>query len=751
MKDVPVPVLRLQTSLVAALALSLVQSLYAQQITPLASYEPAEADLIVTPGGADAGLTVATVQGGVSGAPAATDGDYVLRLSFTGEDGKVEIRHDWSITTYDLGGNDQLLADVYVETPSAVPGLMGVWSPNWNPPDNWQSATGVPTQTGVWTTVTVDVSQRAQTGLNNIVAFVFENMPGSDGVIYVDNLRLSGPGVSEPPPDLAALAFGDRIELTWPEVANNDLDGYHVYRAGAAAGPFTQLTSTPIAARHYVDANLVGNPLYYYQVTAVIDGQETAPTATASAMYNGVDDEAMLDLTQQAAFYYFWDYGHPVCGAAREGYTHAPDIVATGGSGMGLMAIIVGSERGWITRQEAADRVLQILSFFEDDTTRYHGAWAHWINGTTGATIPFSTFDDGGDIVETSFFAQGLLTVRRYFDGGDATETEIRTRATRMWEAIEWDWYLRFPGGETLYWHWSPNFGWQMNLPIHGYMEAMITYLLAMASPTHPIPASCYVNGWAGQSWYANGSTYFGIELPVGPAFGGPLFFQHYSFLGFDPRYKRDMFCDYFENARATSLIHHAYGDQNPQGFAGYHRWGWGLTASTSPPPWNYSAHSPTNDNGTIAPTAALSSMPYTPKESIETLRYFTSLGANLWGPYGLYDAYNPSENWWSDTYIAIDEGPIVVMIENYRTGLFWDLFMANPEIQPMLFAAGWSYDADLSGDGVVDSADTTQFVNCLSGPDAPFGAGCDSADLDTDGDVDLCDTAEFQRAFSVR
>jgi hypothetical protein len=575
-------------------------------------------------------------------------------------------------------------------------------------------------------------------------------MPGTDGVVYVDNLRLVHSGAPPPADDLVVNAFADRYELVWTPVSDSGLNGYNVYRRVWPDGTFARLNDAPLVASEYVDVLDVVAPAYCYTVAAVIDGTEASPSNVFCAQYNGLSDDALLDMVQEATFSYFWDYAHPVSGMAREGLTHSSEICASGGTGMGLMAIVVGVERGYITRAEGASRVLQILAFLEDTATRYHGAWAHWINGTTGATIPFSQYDDGGDLVETSYLVQGMLTVRQYFDADEPVENELRARATRLWEEVEWDWYRQYPDSDVLYWHWSPNHGWTMNMPVRGYMEAMITYVLAIASPTYGVPGSMYANGWAGRPWYANGNTYYGYEQSVGPPLGGPLFFTHYSHLGFDPRYKRDMYCNYFENSRNISLIHRAYAMDNPGEHAGYNKWAWGLTASDSPAPWYYLAHSPTNDVGTISPTAALSAMPYTPRESLATLRYFYDvLGADLWGPYGFYDAFNPEQAWVSDTYLAIDQGPIVVMIENYRTGLCWELFMSNPEIRPAVQAMGWTFDGDLDGDTDVDGGDFLDFVECVSGPDVALPAGCGAADLDGDGDVDAFEISIFQVAFT--
>ena len=163
---------------------------------------------------------------------------------------------------------------------------------------------------------------------------------------------------------------------------------------------------------------------------------------------------------------------------------------------------------------------------------------------------PFGEYDDGGDIVETAYLVQGMLTARQYFDDpNDLVEMEIRSIVRLLWNQVEWDWYLQHPDSQTLYWHWSPNHEWHMNHAVKGYNECMIAYLLAIASPTHPIPSSCYYNGWAGSADYANGNTYYDYKQWVGPEKGGPLFFTHYSHLGFDPRDKSDDYCNYFDNS----------------------------------------------------------------------------------------------------------------------------------------------------------------------------------------------------------
>ncbi len=401
-----------------------------------------------------------------------------------------------------------------------------------------------------------------------------------------------------------------------------------------------------------------------------------------------ITDDALLTLIEQQTFMYFWDFAEPVSGMARERNTSG-NLVTSGGSGFGIMALIVGMERGFITRAEGLARMDKILTFLET-ADRFHGAWPHWMDGTSGDVIPFSPNDNGGDLVETSFLIQGLLTFRQYLDEGVPSELALIERINTLWESVEWDWYTR-GGQDVLYWHWSPDKEWIMNHQIQGYNECLITYVLAASSPTHSIDASVYHEGWAQGGAIVNGGSYEGITLPLGPDYGGPLFFAHYSFLGLDPRNLSDTYANYWTQNVNHTLINRAYCIANPLNYVAYGEDCWGLTASDNHQ--GYSAHAPTNDLGVITPTAALSSMPYTPDESMEAARFFYyKLGDRLWGDYGFHDAFNITEDWYADSWLAIDQGPIIVMIENYRTGLLWDLFMSCPEVQDGLTKLGFSY-----------------------------------------------------------
>jgi hypothetical protein len=392
-----------------------------------------------------------------------------------------------------------------------------------------------------------------------------------------------------------------------------------------------------------------------------------------------ISDSALLDLVQQQTFKYFWDFGHPVSGLARERNTSG-DVVTTGGSGFGVMAIVTAVNRNFITRVQGLSRMQTIVNFLKTKAQTFHGAFPHWMNGVTGAVVPFSSKDNGADLVETSFLMEGLLTARQYFNGADAGETTLRNDINTLWNAVEWSWF-RQNNQNVLYWHWSPNYNWDMNMAIKGWNETLITYVLAASSPTYAIPKVVYDNGFASNGAIKNGNTYYGIQLPLGPASGGPLFFEHYSFLGINPFGLSDQYANYQTQVVSHTKINYEYCKANPNGYYGYSALSWGLTASDIPN--GYTASSPTNDVGVIAPTAALSSMPYTPTESMNALRFFYyKLGDKIWKEYGFVDAFSLNEPWFANSFLAIDQGPIIIMIENYRTGLLWNLFTSCPEVK---------------------------------------------------------------------
>lgn len=415
-----------------------------------------------------------------------------------------------------------------------------------------------------------------------------------------------------------------------------------------------------------------------------------------------LSDDSLLTLVQYRTFQYFLEGAEPNSGMARERIhvdgiypQNDMNIVTSGGTGFGVMAILTGIERKFITRKEGFERLRKIVDFL-GNADRYHGAWAHWINGETGKTKPFSPKDNGADIVETAYLIQGLLTVRQYFIDGNEEEKRLAADIDKLWREVEWRWFTK--GGENvIYWHWSPDYKWDMNFGIRGYNECLIVYVLAASSPTFPVTPDAYHQGWARGGAINSSIEKFGYTLVLkhngSEEYGGPLFWAHYSFLGLDPRNLKDRYANYWRENTNQTMINWSWCVSNSSNFKGYGEECWGLTASYSVN--GYAAHSPgdNNDLGVISPTAAISSIPYTPRQSLDAIRHFYyNLGEKIWGSYGFYDAFSEQADWYPQRYLAIDQGPAVVMIENYRTGLLWDLFMSCSEIKTGLTYLDFSF-----------------------------------------------------------
>ncbi|QKX00113.1 MULTISPECIES: glucoamylase family protein [unclassified Agrobacterium] len=359
------------------------------------------------------------------------------------------------------------------------------------------------------------------------------------------------------------------------------------------------------------------------------------------------------------------------------------EITSISGVGFGFLALVVGVHRAWITRQEGADRANRMLQSL-GAVKRFHGAFPHFIQTAGGKTIPFAKFDDGGDLVETALLVQGLICAREFFDRQTADEIDLRRSVADIVETVEWAWFTQGKRG-PLFWHWSPRYGWAKNLPIVGWNEALVSYVLAAGSTADAIDPASYHAGWARNGEITNGTTYLGVRLPLGEPFGGPLFLSHYSFCTLDPRGLGDVYCsDYLEQVHAHSLINYRYCSTRyaPED-------GWGLSACDGPK--GYVVNSPTEDHGIIATTAALSSMPFLPLRSKQAAERFLQWhGGALVGRFGLMDSFEPTTGWVSKTHLAINQGPVVAMMENHRSGLIWDLFMNAQEIQTGLYRLGF-------------------------------------------------------------
>ena len=578
-------------------------------------------------------------------------------------------------------------------------------------------------QAGKWIQIAVPLHAFLSASINQFdshaisgLGFVQGRADGSPHRMLIDDIRIDAAHLPPArslaaPAGLRAKGYERHIDLAWTPSSDPNVERYVIYRS-TGAQPYRAIGIQERGVNRFTDwAGEPGQERSYKIAVSDRNYRESSLSSAVTATTRVFSDDDLLDMVEESSFRYYWEAAHPVSGMIRENLPGRDEIVATGATGFGIMALLVGPDRGWITRTQCLDRLSQITDFLEK-ADRYHGAWPHFMNGATGRRLPvFGLFENGGDLVETAFLMEGLLAARGYFDSSTPAETKLRGQITRLWESVEWDWYRKDPTSDALYWHWSPEYSWYINHRLTGWNEVMIVYLLAIASPTHGVPASLYDTGWAGQSaaavsyrrsydqpiagdHYTNGGTYYGVKLNVGVAPGGPLFFTHYSYMGFDPRGIHDQYTNYFENNRAIARINLAYCLANPGHHQGYGLDDWGITASDDP--WGYTPHQAkeSDDNGTMTPTGALSSFPYLPEESMRALKHFyRDLGSTLWGIYGFRDAFNQDQDWVAPIYMGLNQAPITVMIENYRTGLVWRSFMKNPEIRPMLERAGFRPD----------------------------------------------------------
>jgi hypothetical protein len=585
-----------------------------------------------------------------------------------------------------------------------------------------------------WTRVRIPFS-RLSTGSvtsfdpRRLASLAFEQSAADDAphTLYVDEVRVepsvspvSAKSVLAAPTNLQARGYERHIDLKWDLKSDLQRDAqgdtspaasgdgsafsrFIIYRSFDGTN-FQPIGMQSPGVHRYTDfLGKVGQTAYYQVVASDANYRESAPSEIVSGATHPMNDDQLLNMLEEECFRYYWEGAHPDSGMIRENLPGNDRIVATGASGFGIMALVVGVERGFITREQGVERLNKITAFLEN-APRYHGAWSHFMDGKTGESLPvFDVIDSGGDLVESAFMIEGLLAARQYFNKSTAQEIELDKRITHLWETVEWDWYRKSQDSDALYWHWTPEWSWFINHRLTGFNETMIVYLLAIASPTHPVAPELYYTGWAGQSeaaklyrkaWsgssegeqYANGKRYYGIKLDVGVGTGGPLFFAHYSYMGFDPHLLTDLYTNYFKNNRNLALINRAYCINNPKKHKTLGPDAWGLTAADGPRGYNPAAPDPQDDLGMLAPTGALASFPYTPEASMAAFKHFyRDLGDRLWGIYGPIDAYDLDEDWWSPIYMGLNQAPITVMVENYRTGLVWKVFAENPEIQNML------------------------------------------------------------------
>lgn len=556
-----------------------------------------------------------------------------------------------------------------------------------------------------WTKVEVPLNRFETASLRpfephrvNSIFFIQGAADQTPHTLIVDEFRFDNHDLTKVPAlapvrNVQAKGYERHIDISWEPVNQDGVARYVIYRS-ENGGKYVPVGIQVPGIHRYAD--YVGKPGVHasYKVAAS-DAMyhESKLSEAAEAATHPMSDDDLLTMVQEACFRYYWEGAHPNSGTTRENTPGDDDMVATGASGFGIMALIVGVDRGFITREQGLHRMLKIVSFLEK-ADRFHGAWPHFLSGTTGHRMAvFGMYDNGADLVETAFLTEGLLSARQYFKGSSPEEKELYQRITNLWKGIDWAWFRRTPDGDYLFWHWSPEYSWHINHRLTGWNEVMITYLLAVASPTHPIPGKLYYTGWASDHYF-DPHTYEGIELKVGQGSGGPLFFTHYSYMGFDS-HMSDRFTDYFNQNRAMARINRAYCIKDPGHYKGYGANDWGITAVDGPD--GYVPYEPNLklDDGTIAPTGAISSFPYTPEASMDALKFFyRQLGDRLWGVYGFRDAFNLQEDWFSRIYMGLNQAPMTVMIENYRSGLIWKNFMANPEIAPMMERIGLKPDA---------------------------------------------------------
>lgn len=659
--------------------------------------------------------------------PGAEQYNDKVPCSTTSHNGSTSLKFDylsaengnWKVTIYledwataDIAGMDSLSFYVFSGTglPAAALPLIGLKA-NENSGSGDVESTLLPLSehngeipAGEWTRVGIPLdlffndNQNSELDFTEVKGIIFNQSEsdGSERLILVDDL-FAFKSLDEVPSveNLTASGYDSHAELTWDRPLDDlsyqiyaSFDGGNTYEWRGETSENFYLDFVPEEGR---------NRDVYYRVMASSSGKASAPAEITTNIRDFTDEE-LINMTQRYAFRYFWEGAHHPTGMILERSNGNGTTVASGATGMGLMTMIVAHEREYRSRDAVKDRVISILNFLQN-CERHHGAWSHWYNADTYQTKPFTPDDDGGDIVETSYVAQALIALRNYFDGDDSQSARIREKATALWEGIGWDWYRN--DQNVLYWHWSPNIGFEKGMEVKGWNESLITYIMAASSPDHAISKRVYDQGWARNGDMVNERTFYDYEISLAPDWGGPLFWLHYTHLGINPHGLEDQYANYWVEHVNTIKIHQAYAIDNPYYYENYGENCWGLTASDDPD--GYTAHQPwNNDNGTISPTAALSSMPYLPAEVMKVLKYlYRERGDELWGKYGPYDAFNDERDWVQDAYIGIDQGPIVLMMENHRTGLLWKNVMKDPDVQEGLEKLGFQYQANAIFDGI--------------------------------------------------
>lgn len=499
------------------------------------------------------------------------------------------------------------------------------------------------------------------------------------------------------PPTSLVKRTGDlSIVLHWDKNSDANLAGYRVYRSLNSGGPFVAQSPNLITSPGFCDVAVINGTTYYYYVTALTtSSQESSPSVTISAVPQAfTNDDQFLEYVQETAFDYFWYLANPNNGLV-------PDRTAVGSAcsiaavGFGLTAIGIGVDHGWISRTQAVARVSATLNTFLNGpqgpavsgTIGYNGWFYHFLDMNTA--LRYTSFDTELSSIDTALLLGGILYSKQYFDGTNSDETSIRTMADAIFNRIDWNWMAR--GTDAVAMGWKPTTGFTNFSDWIGYNEGMIIYVLGLGTATSPLPASAWSKWTSGYNW----STLNGYSFVPFP----PLFTHQYSHCWIDFRHITDAYMNahdstYFENSRRATLAQRNYCIANPLGRTGYSSTNWGLTACDTPPPVNYGVHGAPpalNDDGTLAPTAPGGSMAFAPEVCLPTLRaMYKQFRTHIWSAYGFKDAFNLNPTWYGPDELGIDEGPIVVMIENYRTQQPWRLFMRNAEVQRGLQRAGF-------------------------------------------------------------
>ncbi|GJM62665.1 glucoamylase family protein [Persicobacter diffluens] len=482
------------------------------------------------------------------------------------------------------------------------------------------------------------------------------------------------------------VGYDQHIELSWQAKAGAQ---YEVFESVAGQEHFLVKTDFPF----YLD--FVGTSKSRNYRIYELDDKSRRLVFEGEGESRDFSDEELLDMVQRYTFRYFWEGAHPQSGMVLERFKDhlKGNIAASGATGFGLMAIPVGIERGFISREEGAERVLKILNFLKK-ADRFHGVWPHWMHAETGQARPFDEKDDGGDLVESSHLLAGMEAVKSYFLEAREAEGDIRVLAQELIDGVEWDWYVK--ESPYLRWHWSPNFKFEGSQRIEGYNQTLMTYMLAIGMKNE-IGSAYFKEGWTNvnNNHFLNGREYYGMYLPMGnPNYGGAIINSIHSHFLINPFGLQWEEISFEEQVVNQAKINFAYCVDNPKSHSGYSKDCWGIGPADNP--WGYEMHHPgPKDNGTIAPSAALGIFPYTPEESMRALKHFyRERGKELFGYYGFHDSFNDNAQWVADTYVGNSKAATLLMIENYRSGLLWKLGGNSALIQNGLKFSGFRYEA---------------------------------------------------------